>query len=75
MASGTTDVLTTPAPSPAAPPERPRGRKMVRWFDPLVLLKAGIRSNISTTIGEQADRRLLETVAGLLASRMRTPEA
>ncbi|WP_375768552.1 metallophosphoesterase [Archangium gephyra] len=62
MASGT-DVLTTPAPSGAAPPERPKGRKMVRWFDPFVLLKAGVRSTISTTIGEQADRRLLDALA------------
>ncbi len=62
MASGT-DVLTTPTPSPAAPPERPQGRKMVRWFDPMVLMRAGMRSAISTTIGAQADRRLLDALA------------
>ncbi|PTL83197.1 hypothetical protein DAT35_14460 [Vitiosangium sp. GDMCC 1.1324] len=36
---------------------------MVCWFDPLVLAKAGVRSIISTTIGEQADRRLLDALA------------
>ncbi|WP_233166578.1 metallophosphoesterase [Archangium sp. Cb G35] len=62
MASGT-ETLTAPQRAPGGPPERPQGRKMVRWFDPFVLLKAGVRSTISTTIGEQADRRLLDALA------------
>ena len=61
MASGT-EALTAPPGAPATPPSRPRGRKMVRWFDPFVLLKAGLRSTISKTIGEQADRRLLDAL-------------
>jgi hypothetical protein len=47
------------APQPAAPP----GRKMVCWFDPGVLAKAGVKSLLSATIGKQADRRLLDAVA------------
>ncbi|MGZ3460601.1 MAG: hypothetical protein ACXU86_19105, partial [Archangium sp.] len=62
MASGT-DVLTAPAPSPAAPPQRPPGRKMVSWYDPLVLATTGMRAIISATIGHQADRRLLDALA------------
>ncbi|MFL5351037.1 metallophosphoesterase family protein [Archangium sp.] len=57
-----THVLTTPG-AGTAPVQRPPKRKMVTWFDPLVLLKAGVRSLISTTIGEQADRRLLDALA------------
>ncbi len=62
MASGT-HVLTPPAPSPTPRPRRPKGRRMVRWFDPRVLAQAGVRSLISTTIGKQADRRLLDALA------------
>ncbi len=61
MASGT-QVITAPAPSPRTP-RRPKGRKMVSWFDPFVLAQAGVRSLISTTIGAQADRRLLDALA------------
>jgi hypothetical protein len=62
MASGT-DVLTTPAPAPAAPSRRPPGRRMVCWYDPRVLARTGVRSIISATIGRQADRRLLDALA------------
>ncbi|MDY7231817.1 metallophosphoesterase [Hyalangium rubrum] len=36
---------------------------MVRWFDPLILARTGVRSVISATIGKQADRRLLDALA------------
>ncbi|HYH97795.1 hypothetical protein [Hyalangium sp.] len=62
MAS-TTDVIAAPAPAPAKPPKRPPARKMVAWLDPLTLVKTGIRSAISATIGKQADRRLLDALA------------
>ncbi len=61
MATGT-QVITAPAPAPTRP-RRPKGRRMVSWFDPLVLAQAGVRSLISTTIGAQADRRLLDALA------------
>jgi hypothetical protein len=44
---------------------RLRGRKlpqMVDWFDPLVLGMVGIRTLISTTIGEYADQRPMQEV-------------
>ncbi|WP_239470341.1 metallophosphoesterase [Archangium violaceum] len=56
-------VLTTPVPSAGEPPRRPEGRKMVSWYDPLVLAQTGVRSIISATIGSQADRRLLDALA------------
>lgn len=62
MAS-TTSVITAPAPSRAPPPRRPPGRKMVSWFDPLTLAKTGLRAAIASTIGKQADRRLLDALA------------
>jgi hypothetical protein len=62
MASAT-DLITAPAPSPARPPKRPRGRPMVSWLDPLMLVQTGIRAAISSTIGKQADRRLLDALA------------
>ncbi len=65
-----TDVVAAPAPSPARAPERPPGRKMVGWFDPLLLAKTGLQAFVSTTIGKQADRRILDALAvpGLEAS-------
>ncbi len=62
MAS-TTDVIAVPAPSPAAPPKRPPGRRMVCWLDPVLLAKTGVRAAISSIIGKQADRRLLDALA------------
>jgi hypothetical protein len=35
---------------------------MVSWFDPGVLAKTGLKALLSTTIGKQADRRLLDAV-------------
>ncbi len=61
MASGT-HVVPAPPPAPAAP-QRPPGRRMVGWFDPLLLARTGMRSAISATIGKQADRRLLDALA------------
>jgi hypothetical protein len=57
-----THVLTAPTRVGTAPPRRPPRRKMVSWFDPLVLIRAGVRSLISTTIGKHADRRLLDSL-------------
>jgi hypothetical protein len=36
---------------------------MVSWLDPLMLAKTGMRAAISSTIGKQADRRLLDALA------------
>lgn len=61
MAS-TTGVIDAPEPSPATPPRRRPGRKMVSWLDPLILAKTGMRAAISATIGKQADHRLLDAL-------------
>ncbi|HSP79693.1 MAG TPA: metallophosphoesterase, partial [Myxococcaceae bacterium] len=57
------EVLVAPAPPRAAPPRRPPGRKMVRWFAPGVFALTGVRAVISATIGKQADRRVLDALA------------
>lgn len=62
MAS-TTRVIAAPAPAAAPPRKRPPGRKMVSWFDPLILAKTGVQAVISATLGKQADRRLLDALA------------
>ncbi|MBZ4422847.1 metallophosphoesterase [Myxococcus sp. RHST-1-4] len=36
---------------------------MVSWYNPGVLAKTGLKTLLSTTIGKQADRRLLDAVA------------
>ena len=36
---------------------------MVSWYDPSVLAKTGLKALMSSTIGKQADRRLLDAVA------------
>lgn len=59
----TVDVKAIPGRGPAPRPGAPPGRKMVSWFDPSVLAKAGLKSLLSSTIGKQADRRLLDAVA------------
>lgn len=58
-----THVITTPIPSRAAPPKHPPGRRMVCWFNPVILARTGVRAVISATIGKQADRRLLDALA------------
>ena len=40
-----------------ANPENCKPAKMVRWFDPLLLLKAGIKLVVSNIFGNFADRR------------------
>ncbi|WP_224366108.1 metallophosphoesterase [Hyalangium versicolor] len=59
----TTNVIVAPA--PPKPPRRKRhpGRPMVSWLDPLMLARAGVQAAISSTIGKQADRRLLDALA------------
>lgn len=59
----TPGVMTEAPPSPSSPPRKPLGPKMVSWLDPLTLAKTGIRAAISSTIGKQADRRLLDALA------------
>lgn len=57
-----TDVIAVPgtrAPAGAAPPAKP----MVAWYNPSVLAKTGLKTLLSSTIGKQADRRLLDSVA------------
>lgn len=62
------DVVAAPARE--RPATRPPGRKMVCWYDPLILAKTGVQSIVSATIGKQADRRILDalTVPGNEAS-------
>ncbi|KFE61079.1 metallophosphoesterase [Hyalangium minutum] len=62
MAS-TTGLITGAPPSPPTPSRKPLGRKMVSWLDPMTLAKTGIRAAVSSTIGKQADRRLLDALA------------
>jgi hypothetical protein len=59
----TTGVITEAPPSAPAPSRKPIGSKMVSWLDPLTLAKTGIRAAISSAIGKQADRRLLDALA------------
>ncbi|MDC0709963.1 hypothetical protein POL68_15925 [Stigmatella sp. ncwal1] len=58
-----TDVMDPPAAAPTRPPKRPPGHRMVSWLDPLILAKTGMRAVISSTIGKQADRRLLDALS------------
>lgn len=57
------DVTAAPGRKAAPPSAAPPGRKMVCWFNPSVLAKAGMKALLSGTIGKQADRRLLDAVA------------
>ena len=59
----TTDVIAVPGRGLAARPAAPPGRRMVSWYDPSVLAKTGMKALLSSTIGKQADRRLLDAVA------------
>ncbi|RKG81221.1 metallophosphoesterase [Corallococcus terminator] len=45
------------------PRETPPAKPMVSWYDPEVLAKTGLKALLSATIGQQADRRLLDAVA------------
>ncbi|WP_246357357.1 metallophosphoesterase family protein [Pyxidicoccus fallax] len=59
----TSDVLAVPGRSEAPRRSAPPGRRMVSWYDPSVLAKTGLKALLSSTIGKQADRRLLDAVA------------
>ncbi|MDI1483403.1 calcineurin [Polyangium sp. y55x31] len=41
---------------------RPPGRRMVSWFDPIMLVMMALRAAFSALIGRQADRRLLDAL-------------
>jgi hypothetical protein len=71
------DVIATPVPAAEPAPKRPPGKKMVCWYDPLVLAKTGVQALVSATFGQQADRRILDALAvpGLEAEDLSRDEA
>ncbi|MFP2929186.1 metallophosphoesterase family protein [Pyxidicoccus sp. 3LG] len=58
----TADVTAIPGRGRARRPAAPPRRRMVSWYDPSVLAKTGMKALLSSTIGKQADRRLLDAV-------------
>ncbi|XXF81299.1 metallophosphoesterase [Myxococcaceae bacterium GXIMD 01537] len=62
MAVRTRELITLHVPEQAAQPTKPQGRRMVCWYDPLILAKTGVQAAISATIGKQADRRILDAL-------------
>ena len=66
-------------PSSPPSPERPQSeadldftpQRMVRWFNPLELVRAGVRAGLSTLFGAYADRRELQALQASAQSRDR----
>ena len=57
-------AMNPPEPLPVEPqPPRGKLRGMVHWYDPLLLIRTGIRSLLATSVGQITDNREMQTAA------------